>query len=150
MAKQHTVLRYPRTRTGARLAIALPLAAVVMIVGLATGRAAAIYRYVAGDEITVKIEHIGIACGSHLRWKVPRGGLTAGTRIRFVNTTNYWHVPVEITTANHPDAPALVTSPALPPGGEWHYVFWRSGDYFLRSAETMQQQAGLAGWVTVR
>lgn len=142
--------QHRRTRTAARIAAALLLAmAVIAVAGLATGRAAAVYRYMTSDPVTIEIEYVGIACGSHLRWKAPRDGLAAGTRIRFVNTTAYWHVPVEIATANRSDAAVLVTSPALPPGGEWEHVFWQSGDYFLRSAETMQQQAGLAGWVTV-
>lgn len=147
MARATGTARRPH-RTAANVAVTAFLAVIVGYV-IFTGSAAAAYRFAAAEPVTVEIQYVGIACGSHLRWQTPRAGIPAGTRIRFVNTTSYWNIPIEITTANRADAPVVATSPVLSPGGEWEYVFWHRGEYFLRSAETMQQQAGLARWLTI-
>lgn len=135
--------------TAARRSAATFLAAVVVVAALATGWPAALYRYMLGPVVTVEIQYVGIACGSHLQWNPSLANVAPGTRVEIVNTTPYWTVPIKIAASNDLAAPALATSPPVAPAATWTHVFWQRGDFFLTSTEPMQQQAGLSGWLTV-
>lgn len=138
----------PGTAAAPRWAAAF-LAAVIIVVTVASGWPAAVYRYLLGPTVTVEIQYVGIACGSHLQWNPNLMEVRPGTRVEFVNTTPYWTVPIKIAASNDLAAPALTTSPPIAPAATWIHVFWQQGDYFLTSTEAMQQQAGLAGWLGV-
>src|SRR5690606_27254301 len=73
-----------------------------------------------------------------------------GNRVRFVNTTPFWTVPVMVTAGDTPDGPPWVASPALRPGESWTYIFWQPGRFTVTSANPLQRWAGLQGHLTVR
>jgi len=124
----------------------LLLAAVMAV----TGWSSAIYRYVRGADTVIEVRLIGIACGSHLQWEPRSLTVARGNRVRFVNTTPFWTVPVMVIASDTPDGPPWATSPPLRPGESWTYTFWKPGRFTVTSANPLQRWAGLQGHLTVR
>lgn len=148
MNKPADVTARRHASTARRWAASL-LAVVIVAAGLVSGWPTALYRYVFAPTVTVEIQYVGIACGSHLQWNPNLATVAPGTRVEFVNTTPYWTVPIKIAASSDLAAPAVAVSPPVAPAATWTHVFWQRGDFFLTSTQEMQQQAGLAGWLSV-
>lgn len=117
----------------------------------AVAAAGPVQRYLFAPETVMTVQlKAALPCGDHLTWGPRDLDIRPGTRVRFVNGSQFWHIPIKITADESPLSPAVAESPPLPPGASWTYTFWRPGNYLVTSSQLALYWSGVKGWVNVQ
>lgn len=143
----------PEAGKGRRNRLRLPAVAIFLFLLLAgaltTGWLRMTYRFLIAEETLVVLTVDGLFCGTQPDLKTADLRIRAGSRLTVHNHTGYWTVPVRISTGDTADARLLAESPPIPQSGQWSYVFWRPGRYFMAVPANTPALMGLNGWISV-
>lgn len=131
----------------------LPAVTALLVILLAGGWTAGwlrvTYRFLAGEETFVTLTVDGLFCGTQPDLKSQDLVIRVGSRLTIHNHTGYWTVPVLIARGDAADSPLLAESPPIPQSGEWSYIFWRPGRYYMKVPANTPALQGLSGWISV-
>lgn len=108
-----------------------------------------VYYHLTLPEVELEMSLSGMGCGSHLQITPDASTLRPGQRVRILNQTGMWTIPVRVATTDEAGAPGIVESPPLEPGASWSVTFWKRGHFFVTSAYEPLYWAGIQGWVSV-